>query len=137
MVCGNLLNGDNKKIIGISIARNKLRGIPIIKNYIEKFLVELMDDLKSIKNIIEEQIIFEDQYILNGYGKYNSQIINLIKDVLRSDGIPLDTTYTGKAFWGMTKYLTKNEIQNKRILFVHTGGLPIFFDTLKMVGENK
>ena len=31
----------------------------------------------------------------------------------KEDGIPLDPTYTGKAFVGMKNYLSKNNIENK------------------------
>ena len=43
-------------------------------------------------------------------------------------GIPLDETYTGKAFMGMSEYIY--EISDKNILFIHTGGTPLFFDAL-------
>lgn len=47
------------------------------------------------------------------------------------DAVPLDMTYTGKAFYGMMEYLKKQEITGKKILFLHTGGLPLFFDFLE------
>jgi D-cysteine desulfhydrase len=50
-------------------------------------------------------------------------------------GIPLNTTYTAKAFWGMQKYIEKNCIKGKNILFVNTGGAPLFFDD--MIGDDK
>jgi len=50
--------------------------------------------------------------------------------VFINDGIALDTTYTGKAFWGMQRYLEKQGIRGKNILFIHTGGTPLFFDVL-------
>jgi D-cysteine desulfhydrase len=46
-------------------------------------------------------------------------------------GIPLDSTYTGKAFWGMMQYIKKEQIKEKNILFIHTGGTPLFFDDLE------
>ena len=49
---------------------------------------------------------------------------------MQKEGIPFNTTYTGKAFWGMKEYLASNEIENKTILFVHTGGTPLYFDDL-------
>ena len=49
---------------------------------------------------------------------------------MRQDGIPMDTTYVGKAFFGMLQYLRDHEIRGERILFLHTGGTPLFFDRL-------
>ena len=40
-------------------------------------------------------------------------------------------TYTGKAFYGMVRYLEEHQIHNKNILFLHTGGTPLFFDFLE------
>ena len=49
---------------------------------------------------------------------------------MRKEGIPFNTTYTGKAFWGMTEYIKQNNIQGKNILFINTGGVPLLFDDL-------
>jgi D-cysteine desulfhydrase len=42
----------------------------------------------------------------------------------------MDPTYTGKAFAGMIRYLADQKIRGENILFLHTGGLPLFFDHL-------
>lgn len=114
---------ENKKIIGISIARKKEQGIESIKRYLES---ELKED--EIKN---NEIYFIDDYLAGGYGNYNEEIKNIIIKTYQNEGIPLDTTYTGKSFYGMIKYLEKNKIKRKNILFIHTGGTPLFFDNMK------
>lgn len=129
LVCGQLIHEDERKIVGISIARKNPRGrdvvIESIHDYLNEHLVEISD------TEIEEKTIFCDQYINNGYGSANDEIIKIISYVLRKYGIPLDSTYTGKAFWGMQEYLKENKIIDKKILFIHTGGTPLFFDELK------
>ena len=47
------------------------------------------------------------------------------------NGIECDQTYTGKAFNGMINYIKDKDIKNANILFVHTGGLPLFFDYIR------
>ena len=42
--------------------------------------------------------------------------------------IYLDPVYTGKAFSGMKKYIKENKLNDKKILFIHTGGIPLFLD---------
>ena len=37
---------------------------------------------------------------------------------------------TGKAFWGMECYLKDHHIENADVLFLHTGGAPLFYDYL-------
>ena len=125
LICGSLLSSDNRKIIGISIARNYETNKDIIKNNISIYMKKTLDELISIQ--------FEDKYVLNGYGEYNNEILETIKRVLNYDGIPLDTTYTGKAFWGMTEFLKEHKIEGKKILFIHTGGTPLFYDNLNLL----
>ena len=42
----------------------------------------------------------------------------------------MDGTYTGKAFLGMEHYIEEHQISGKKILFIHTGGTPLFYDWL-------
>ncbi|RKD23240.1 hypothetical protein BEP19_12880 [Ammoniphilus oxalaticus] len=125
LICGSLLYGDNKKIVGISVARNASDNKEIIKHNISEYM--------NGKVYREKDIYFEDKYVLGGYGNYNNEIINVINEMLSHDGISLDPTYTGKAFWGMTEYLKENSIGGKKILFIHTGGLPLFFDNINLI----
>ena len=53
-----------------------------------------------------------------------------IRKVMKLDGIPMDATYVGKAFRGMCRYLEENDITGENVLFIHTGGTPLFFDFL-------
>ena len=80
--------------------------------------------------MIDKNTIFLDDYTGNGYGRDNEEIVQTIKDSFVQYGIPLDSTYTGKAFWGMKKYILDNGIKDKNILFIHTGGTPLFFDDI-------
>ncbi len=129
LIVGKHINNSNVNIIGISVARNKDRCSKIIYDSVKSY----MEEHKIKNNIKLEDINFIDKYVAGGYGKYNEDILNTIKDVLLNYGIPLDTTYTGKAFWGMKEYIKENKIENKNILFIHTGGTPIFFDKLKEI----
>lgn len=126
LVCGKLLNNRNINIIGISIARKN----PRCKQIIIDSVSEYMDTVGFCGDYFG-QVEVVDDYVLDGYGKYNIEIDQTIQNVLTNYGIPLNRTYTGKAFWGMEKYLEKENIKNKNILFIHTGGTPLFFDDLK------
>lgn len=130
LICGSILNRVDKDIVGISIARNSQNGSKNIENNI----IEYFKSIKT-KNYNNHKICFVDKYVLDGYGSYNSELVKKIKEVLNTDGIPLDVTYTGKAFWGMTKFIEEKSITNKNILFIHTGGTPLFFDNLNIITE--
>ncbi|MGN0151060.1 MAG: 1-aminocyclopropane-1-carboxylate deaminase/D-cysteine desulfhydrase [Wujia sp.] len=128
LVCGQLIHGDERNIIGISIARKNPRGRNVVIDSIHEYLNEkkyMFDD-----EDIQSKTIFDDDYVSEGYGKNNALIVNAIKDAMIQYGIPLDSTYTGKAFVGMNSYIQNERITGKNILFIHTGGTPLFFDDL-------
>ena len=131
LVCGQLLSGDEKKIVGISIARRNPRGREIILDSIRSYLRGRISE-----EVIQEKTIFVDEYA-KGYGVSDRHVLDTINDVMRNYGIPLDQTYTGKAFYGMHDYIQKNGLKEKNILFLHTGGTPLFFDTLRMLWEDE
>lgn len=128
LVCGQLMNHDDRKIVGISIARKNPRGRQVVLDSIQEYLKEnnglIHDDQ------IETATIFDDSYTGGGYAKENKEIEATIKEAMRRYGIPLDPIYTGKAFYGMMHYITNNGITGKKILFLHTGGTPLFFDEI-------
>ena len=129
LVCGQLLHADDRQIIGVSIARRNPRGGQVVADSVREYLQAL--GVACCEEQIRQKTIFRDDYVLGGYGDYDADVEQVIRDMLVQHGIPMNTTYTGKAFCGMQKYLQANGIQNKNILFLHTGGSPLYFDWLK------
>lgn len=129
LVCGQLMNEDERQIVGLSIARKNPRGRDVVIDSICEYLREKKIEIADAK--IQEKTIFVDDYIGDGYGKENELIYKTIKKSMLQYGVPLDSTYTGKAFWGMGEFIKKMKIQDKDLLFIHTGGTPLFFDDLK------
>lgn len=124
LVCGKIMCQSLTQIIGISIARQNPRGRNVVIEAVHEYMPEISYD------IIEQNVVFLDDYITQGYGKESKEISDIIDRCMMKYGIPLDPTYTGKAFWGMTEYMKKMDIRNKRLLFLHTGGTPLYFDYL-------
>ncbi|MBQ7896881.1 MAG: pyridoxal-phosphate dependent enzyme [Clostridia bacterium] len=133
LVCGQLINRDERTIVGISIARKSHRGRNVVLNSIKEYLLE--NKINVSDEEIENATVFDDSYIFDGYGAHPKEVDDCILDALKKYGLPLDSTYTGKAFYGMLNYLNKKELQGKKILFIHTGGTPLFFDYLNELGE--
>ena len=131
LVCGQLLSGDERKIVGISIARKNPRGRDVVLESIRSYLGD-----RAAEEQIQEKTVFIDDYT-SGYGKQDRRVVETIETALKNYGIPLDATYTGKAFMGMREYIRKEQIKGKNILFIHTGGTPLFFDTLKKLSEGE
>lgn len=121
LLAGKAINNGTEKIIGISVARSATQEIEVLRESLECF----SDRIQKIENY---EINVEDAYLCDGYGTYNRQIEKTIHQQLICNGMPLDPTYTGKAFWGMQDYLNRKGITGKKVLFIHTGGTPLFFD---------
>lgn len=107
-----------RPIIGISVARQKEKCETIIRNNLSL----------NFGNNSDAQVTITDDYLFGGYSETSQDELKEIDFIFENYGIPLDPTYTGKAFYGMKCYLSKNNIKSKNILFIHTGGYPIFCD---------
>lgn len=123
LVCGQLLRQDARQIIGISIARKCPYGREVVLQSIRDYLGEHAEE-----EAVQSSTVFLDRYT-SGYGKRDDRVRETIEMVLKRYGIALDEVYTGKAFAGMSDYM--KDIRGKSILFLHTGGTPLFFDALK------
>ena len=122
LICGSQRLGENpRRVVGISIARQLPRGAQVILESVREYRGEGAP----------EDIVFVDRYIEGGYGQFDDAISKTIRDVMRRHGVPLDPTYTGKAFCGMRRFLQESRVNDKNVLFIHTGGTPIFFDWLE------
>ena len=100
LICGRATHNDDKNIIGISIARKNPHGRQVVAESVREYMQYINGDVGN-----QDAVIFVDDYIVDGYGSRNKQILEVISRVLRREGMPLDATYTGKAFWGMLEYV--------------------------------
>jgi len=125
LLCGISYYSSNTKVIGISIARKAEVEKDVLYRFVSAFINE--QGLQDINNI---EYNIDDSYLCGGYGKSNNAINSIVKSMFIKYGIPFDSNYSGKAFWGMKEYLKRKNIHGKKILFIHTGGTPLFFDNL-------
>lgn len=103
---------SNTKVHGISVARQKDRGTEGVLE-----AVHFVNPKFSAS-----KILFYDEFLFGGYGQYNAKLEKFTFDVAQKTGIILDTTYTGKAYYGMTELIKRNNLKGN-MLFWHTGGL--------------
>ena len=138
LICGHLLAGDHKCIMGVMISsRETERAYQVIEEGIRAYFEEHPSEKHALPADRAGEIHLLDAYRQEGYGKYDERVEACIRQQYLENGIPLDPIYTAKAFWGMTEYVRTAGIQNSRILFLHTGGTPLFFDYVTNSSEQQ
>lgn len=129
LIIGNHIHNKKSKIVGISVAREKEYGT----NVIRKSILDYKSMNKLYFDINDIDVKFYDEYAVSSYGETSREINETVHKVYEKFGIALNTSYTGKSFAGMKNYINKNDIVGKEILFINTGGVPLFFDDLRKI----
>ena len=130
LVLGVKLLGLDARVVGINVCNDK--------NYFTKVVSEICNTAMAnyqleIPFSPLEDIHIVDGYVGEGYGKASVQVLSLLVDLARTEGIILDPVYTGKAFHGMTQELKRNpKVFGNKVIFVHTGGI---FGLLPMAAQ--
>lgn len=128
LTCGKIVSGADTKIMGVLISSREYdRAWGIIKDGMQSWFEE--QKLPWLDSYTDN-IYLLDAYKKGGYGKYDQDIVECIHSEFAENSLPLDPVYTGKAFWGMQQYLMEQNLKGKNILFLHTGGSPLFYDAL-------
>lgn len=119
IVVGLTLAGwDEVKVIGISVARQYERGRQVIIDFADE-----LGRLYGLNGDFSDKIIFNTDYLMGGYEQYTEDMDKYLQMVMQSTGVMFDTTYSGKGFFGMIQEVKKQSLENKNLLFWHTGGL--------------
>ena len=113
----DLVGWSDVKLIGISVARQKERGTQVIEDF-ANLLAEHYGIDKDYRGCID----FNTDYLCGGYEQFTPEMAEFLDNVMKSTGLVFDTTYSGKALYGMCDYINKNDIHAK-VMFWHTGGL--------------
>ncbi|MBQ6066714.1 MAG: pyridoxal-phosphate dependent enzyme [Clostridia bacterium] len=132
LVCGKLLRNATCEIVGISIARERSRGESAVLECVRAYLAA--KGIAVPDGRMEKAVVFEDAYTGGGYGCGDYAATTAY--VYRKYALPLDNTYTGKAFYGMGQYLKERRTVERNVLFINTGGVPSFFEDL-IRGNNR
>lgn len=105
-------------LVGISVAREQHRGREIVVDF-----ANMLAGYYGMPQNYENKIVFTADYLMGGYEKYTEEMEAYLNTVMLETGLILDTTYSGKGFWGMMQEVKRLGLQDKKILFWHTGGL--------------
>lgn len=117
-ICAGMQEFYPKAIVhGISVARTREIEYPVLQenlNLLNQYLCRKYDF---------SNLILHDNFLCGGYGLASEDIYSLIKECARNEGLFLDATYVGKAFYGMNSILSMKKRIGQNVLFWNTGGL--------------
>lgn len=120
LLAGKAKTDRRVKIVGISVARNREAAEAGVNRHLAAYLPDSYPMVEVC-----------DSYLHGGYGKSDDRQRLTMEKLMRSEGIQSDETYVGKAFDGMLRYLGEKHIEGSSVLFLHTGGTPLYFDYLR------
>ena len=106
------------KCVGISVARQYDRGKQVITEF-----ANMLAEHYGMNESYDDRILFNTDYLYGGYEQFIPVMEVYLKKAMRDTGLMFDTTYSGKALYGMMDIIKKNSLQNKKIVFWHTGGI--------------
>jgi 1-aminocyclopropane-1-carboxylate deaminase len=72
---------------------------------------------------IEHKLIVLNEYHFGGYAKSDEVLNQFVQRFNQQNSFQIEPTYTGKAMFALVDYLKSKNLRNKKVLFVHTGGL--------------
>jgi len=92
----------------------------------EDVVLRIVEEARAIDSSLKEtaELTIDDRAKGPMYGVASNEQKDAIVAVARTSGLVLDPVYTGKAFYGLGLLAKEGALDGKRVLFLHTGGLP-------------
>lgn len=126
LLCGRELAGGGPEVLGVSIARDKAGVQAHVADYANAWFA----DKGLTDSITPENVRVCDAY-RQSYGVYDETVAESLHHMFAVYGLPLDGTYVGKALCGLKRLSLDENWTNRKIVFIHTGGTPLFFDAVQ------
>ena len=118
--------GTTTTSIGIALAlppSAKIIVVPVLKGFDSKSEMKSLLNNVDLWNIIKDKIIVLDDFHFGGYAKSTNELREFISEINQINEMQIEEVYTGKALYALKNYLEKNTVKNKKVLFIHTGGI--------------
>ena len=120
-----IAQGTTTTSIGVaqSIPKNaKLIVVPVLKGFESEIeMRSIIGEYEFMK--FKNQLIILNNFHFGGYSKSNEVLNQFVTDFNNQNSFEIEPIYTGKAMFALVDFLKENKIRNKKVLFVHTGGL--------------
>ena len=118
--------GTTTTSIGIALAlppSAKIIVVPVLKGFNSKSEMKSVLNNVDLWNVIKDKIIVLDDFHFGGYAKSTNELREFISEINQLNEMQIEEVYTGKALYALKNYLEKNFVKNKKVLFIHTGGI--------------
>lgn len=124
LILGTKLAGLKAKVVGISAGRPATD----IAGDTKRLIADAVNLLGVRVDLSPADVIVDDGYTCGGYAVVTKEVTDLVEIIAQREGLLVDPVYSGKGMLGLVG-LTKKGYFSKgsRVLFVHTGGVPIIF----------
>ena len=118
--------GTTTTSIGIALAlppSAKIIVVPVLKGFNSKSEMKSVLNNVDLWNVIKDKIIVLDDFHFGGYAKSTNELRDFISEINQTNEMQIEEVYTGKALYALKNYLENNFVKNKKVLFIHTGGI--------------
>lgn len=123
LAAGAILRRDDRALWGFSAARSEAA----LQTSALRYLNAWRDFTHTDSDFTPNLCCFAREG--ESYGIYGEEIQSEILRMMKIHGVPMDGTYTGKAWYALKQ--KAQGFSGKTVLFLHTGGTPLFFDALR------
>lgn len=107
------------KVLGISVDHSS----DALRQIVEELLDASVTDV-AVRQRAKNVCAYDSNYLGLGYARPTQHEANAIRLTARRTGIVADPVYTGRALVGLLDLAMRGELDRKRVVFWHTGGLP-------------
>jgi len=129
--CAELINGLNNQYDAIFVASGTgttalalLKALNAQSSACHLYIVPVLKNEEEIQKKLVgcfNYTVVKNAH-LGGYAKTNPQVFKTINIFLMQHGVMLDPVYTAKCYMAMQQKIAESEMQNQKILLIHTGG---------------
>ncbi len=117
LLVGKGMTGWPGTITGITISRPLEEQRPIV--------TRLMHETAALTQVTvnDDWVVIDDRFVGPGYGQKTEAAESAVVQFAQTEGVMLDSYYTGKAAAALLEYCTDGTITpGEHVLFLHTGG---------------
>ena len=105
LLVSQIMKNSCEHIVGISVARETDVAVPVVQKYCDAYCQE-----HGLDAVPPQKILVLDDYRCGGYGRSCKE--------------------ENQTIIGTNCFLRENRISGRKVLFIHTGGTPLFYDLI-------